>query len=128
MKVILPTIGFDSDTLADSFHNAEYTCIYDKENNSSEKLTASSISETPDNMSIVLKQKGIKNVISKSIPPMALKLFVDLGFNVYKAEGDSVEENILLFKEDKLKSFTEIEFAATSSCTSSCSSCSSSCK
>jgi predicted Fe-Mo cluster-binding NifX family protein len=124
MKVILPVIDNDGarNMMAKGFHNARFACIYDCDTHDCEWVTAREISEKPGNLTLGLKRREIYTVISPQMPIMALGLFVESGLTVYKAIGSSVEENIRLFIENKLKTFP-VRDALVSDCSGSCSSC-----
>lgn len=129
MKVIIPVEDNSGakDKVAEGFHNAKYACIYDCESKTFEWLATSDIAAKAGNLSIELKRKGIQTVISDSMPLMALGLFIESGFKVYKAGSNSVDENIELFLANKLASFSAAFASVDSGCSSSCSTCSSSC-
>ncbi|MFB6343026.1 NifB/NifX family molybdenum-iron cluster-binding protein [Saccharicrinis sp. FJH2] len=128
MKVIIPVVDTERsrNVLAKSFHNAEFASVYDTDSRMVEWIETSSISEDVGNISIGLKKMGIYAVISQQMPPMALGLFVESGINVYRAEGDDLQENILYFIDEELELFSsQMAFETTPSCGSSCNSCSS---
>ena len=129
MKVIIPVLN-DGDSkfiLAEGFHNADYACIYDRENNSYTWEATSNISEKSGNLSVELKRRGIFAVISSYMPPLALELFRELGLQVYKSSGLNLRENIDNFLNEQLKELTPLMAFSSSSCHGSCNSCGSSC-
>ena len=130
MNIILPVIDNKSgkDEIAEGFHNAEHACIYNNTNNSFEWLAVKDITNEPGNLTLELKRKDIYTVISNHIMPMALALFIESGLKVYKARGKSVKENIKLFNENQLESFSFHVESDVSYCHTSCGPCSSSCK
>lgn len=130
MKVIIPVINDNTlkDKLADSFHNATYSCIYDSESKKYEWLHTDKIITKPGNLSLALKQRGIFAIISRTMPLMALGLFNESGLQVFKAEKDNIDENISLFNQKKLDMLTLESIFEPEGCSSgSCASCSSSC-
>ena len=129
MKIIIPVTDNDSlkDTIAQGFHNAGYVCIYDCTNNTYEWMATKDISEQAGNLSLELKRKGIFSVISNYMSLMALGLFTESGLKVYKAESESVQENIKLFLENKLPLLTTQSILGMSACIGSCNSCGSTC-
>jgi len=124
MKIIMPVADLESakDKIAQSFHNADFACLYNTVDRSFEWLPAKEISKSVGNLSIELKRKGIFIVISGQMSLMALGLFTESGITVLKAQGSSIVENIQLFHEEKLKPLSP-QLAA--SCNASCASCSS---
>lgn len=130
MKVIIPILDNESnkDTVASGFHNAEYACIYDCGEKTSEWVSFSDLIKNAGNLTVELKTKGIYTVIAPFIPIMALGLFIDSNFKVYKATGKSVTKNIDMYLDNKLLPYTPQMVAGGLSCSSSCSSCGIDCK
>lgn len=129
MKIIIPIDNFSSSEkrISDSFHNTEYACIYNNSNQTFEWITTKNMIRAGE-LGEELKQQGISVVISRNMPLMALGFFTESGLSVYKAENKSIEENIQLFKNNKLVQFTNSVAKSSSSCTGSCGSCSTTCK
>jgi predicted Fe-Mo cluster-binding NifX family protein len=134
MNIIIPVTDNQSgkDIIAESFHNADYVCIYDSTDQTYEWVATKDISIKAGNLSLELKRKGIYTVITSQMMPMALALFIESGFKVYKAQGNSVKENVKLYHDSLLAQFTfhsELDDTEPESgCNSSCGSCHSSCK
>ena len=124
MKIIMPVADLESakDKIAQSFHNANYSCIYNTVEHTYEWFPSTEISKSVGNLSIELKRKGIFIVISGQMSLMALGLFTESGITVLKAQGSSITENIKLFHAEQLKPLSA-KYAAQ--CNASCSSCSS---
>jgi predicted Fe-Mo cluster-binding NifX family protein len=127
MKIILPVTENKASgrIIARSFHNAELACVYNCSNQTSEWLSTKNISTKTGNLGETLKQIGIEAVISYQMPLMALGFFTESGLTVYKAESESIEENIRMYTENLLIPLTNANSKSFSSCTSSCNSCSS---
>jgi len=125
MKVIIPVINKNDarNKLAGGFHNAQYLCIYDWHHHSYEWLSIDELTEKPGNLTLALKKRGIYTVISPQMPLMALGLFVESGFRVYRAIGTDLEENIQYFLENQLKPFEVFDAMSISACSLECSSC-----
>lgn len=127
MKIILPVTENKASgrSIARGFHNADLACIYNCSNQTSEWLPAKSIIQSAGELGAALKRIGIGAVISNQMPLMALGFFTDSGLTVYKAESESIGENIRMFTENQLKPMTNLTSKNSSACTSSCNSCSS---
>lgn len=127
MKIIFPVTENNSSgrSIAQSFHNADMACVYNCTNQTSEWLSTKSIRQKAGDLGEALKQIGIEAVISYQMPLMALGFFTESGLTVYKAESESIEENIRMFAENLLVPLTNANSKSFSSCTSSCNSCSS---
>ena len=123
MNIIIPVADLKKDKtkLSKGFHNTEYACIYNSLNGSYQWLKTKEISDSEDNLSLALKRKGIYTIITSHIPYLALRLFKESGLVVFKSKSKNVEENIALFLNNELESFTpQIRFS-NSNCSSSCS-------
>ncbi len=132
MKVILPVVN-DSDAkkdLAEGFHNAACVCIYDCDTNNYQWLLTSQLASKPGNLSLELKRRGISTIIAGSMSLMALGLFTEGGFFVYKSNGDDLYENIQMCLAEKLEPFTlqSVDELKNNCSSTACKSCSSSCK
>lgn len=128
MKVIIPVVDMERsrNVLAKSFHYSAFASVYDTDSKMMEWIETSSISENVGNISLGLRKMGISAVISQQMPPMALGLFVESGINVFRAESDDLQENILCYIDEDLDLFSsQMAFETTPSCSSSCGSCSS---
>lgn len=130
MKIIIPVIDNNKakNSIAGSFHNTEYACIYNCSTLSYEWIATQSIIKKESNLSTELKRNGISVVISKNMPLMALGFFTESGVTVYKAESGSIEENIQLFTANQLQPLTNATVQNSSDCAGSCSSCHTTCK
>ena len=129
MKVILPVVDMDEskNNIAASFHKADFVCVYDSETNNYDWFDAAEISSKPGNLSLELKRRGIYTVISKFMPLLAYNLFSESGLKIFRAMSDDVQENVNLFMDNKLMTFTGQSATELSNCNGSCNSCSSSC-
>jgi predicted Fe-Mo cluster-binding NifX family protein len=130
MKVMIPVVdkSGSKENIASGFISTEYSCIYDCESKSYEWKTAREISPEAGNLSLKLKQQGIKCIISQEMPLLALMLFQDSGLQVYKARGNNLEENVKLFHSNQLEPFTiQSSLSSTMNCASACSSCNTIC-
>src|SRR5665648_630874 len=105
MKIIIPV--FDNNkaknSIAGSFHNTDYACIYNCSMLSYEWIATQSIIKKESNLSTELKRNGISVVISKNMPLMALGFFTESGVTVYKAESEALRK---IFNSLQLISFS----------------------
>ncbi len=130
MKVILP-VSMDTEgkiIVAQGFHNTKNVCIYNYLEDEFEYIPINKIRNNIGDFSIELKLSGIDFVISRSMPPHALKVFKTNGLSVFKAEGTSLEDNIEYFQNNRLNLFTNEELSRATGCVSKCSTCSTTCK
>lgn len=129
MKIMLPVLN-DCEgkmKLAEGFHNAQKVCIYDSKKDIYEWISTKKINANIGEFSVELKQRGIESVISCTMQPVVLRIFSQNGLQVFKAEGNNLEQNIASFQNDKLNSFSTEETKTIMGCGSSCNSCSSTC-
>jgi len=72
-----------------------------------------------------LEALTISVIITRQIHPMALKILVNKGFDVYKAKGNQLEENIQLFQNKKLDLYShEAAMELATVCGGECTTCS----
>ncbi|MFT3738331.1 MAG: NifB/NifX family molybdenum-iron cluster-binding protein [Breznakibacter sp.] len=130
MQVIFPVIN-NSDkrmVLAKGFHNTNWICVYDSENHKCNWFDADSLKVHSGNLANELKAQGIEAVVTADISFMALALFLDSGFAVYKAASDDIAQNIKMLEEEKLP-FFGLHTAIKNTCSSnSCHKCEGMCK
>lgn len=128
MKIVIPVTNLPDDqkSIAKSFHNSEYVCIYNDADKSLECLPARKISDNPGNLGFELKRRGIGAVISPQMPLMALNFFAESGLPVFQAKGEDIQENIRLFMLSQLPLLTA-QMSKASPCSGSCGSCGSNC-
>ncbi|WP_340110836.1 hypothetical protein [Maribellus mangrovi] len=130
MKVMLPVKQESAELrqMAEGFHNIEFVCIYDNDSKNCEWLEAKSLSKTPGGLNSELLQRGVSTIISLNLTPMVLNLFKRSSIEVLKALSSDINENIRLFEESELPSYSTQESRSLQACNgNSCSSCSSSC-
>ena len=122
MNIIIPvTDNMEAkDILAPGFHNTEYVCIYESDNDSYKWFKKKDISKKEGNLSIELKRKGIYTIITSQIELMTLVLFNEMGLKVYKAKSTSIIENIKFFHNHQLELFTPKSAIGVLDCVSSC--------
>ena len=129
MKVIIPVKNQEASyvKLVGGFHNAREIFLYDVESGVSEWASSESLCEHSGNLSIALRKLGVKDIICEEMSSMALGLFAESGFGIYKAEGDHLSSNIELYLNKELLKMSEAILAGTSCSGGSCSSCGSTC-
>lgn len=108
MNIIIPVIDYINakDCIAQGFHTTDFVCIYNSSDESYKWLEKKSISKKEGNLCVELRRRGILTIITSNIELMSLALYTELGLKVYKAKGESVEENIKLFFSNQLEPFT----------------------
>jgi predicted Fe-Mo cluster-binding NifX family protein len=129
MKVFIPVVDnqLNRYQIADGFSSSGSVCIFDTDDNA---VTWYQSADEPVGQSTILdelKTSGVVNVITSSLPPMALKVFSDCGFTVFRSIGKDLMANIEFLKMERLPIYgLEDAFGDVAGCKSKCSSCSSS--
>jgi len=131
MKIAIPIIDSSSNkyTIASSLNVNGYLCLYDSESNAGRWMKTMELAPDMGELLHELERKTITVIITEQIHPMALKVLVNKGFDVFQANGTALAENIRFFNDKKLKKFnykTAMDFASI--CGGTCSSCETECK
>jgi predicted Fe-Mo cluster-binding NifX family protein len=77
-------------------------CLYDMDSNSYVCMKTSELAENMGELLPALERRDISVIITHQIHPMALKILVNKGFEVYKAIGNTLDENIIFYQNKKL--------------------------
>ena len=133
MKICIPVIGKNAalvNMLADDFYKANFYCVYDMLNDANEIFSKP---ELMHRFGLDLRKGGehdtVEAIISPNVRPMAFKILKDNHIKVFKSNGNQVDVNIKLYKDELLHEHDIYSVEDPSSCGLSCSSCSStSCK
>ena len=128
MKIALPLIS--ESELANDFSKSRYVGIYDVvEGNLNVISLASQTTATIQGFVFeTMKNLDTRWVISPCFSFMALRVFKENKFNVLKASGTDLNENINFFKTGMLVPFSAFDaFMSSQSCTDVCSTCGSQC-
>jgi predicted Fe-Mo cluster-binding NifX family protein len=126
MKVFIPVVDgqLNRYQIADGFSSSGSVCVYDTDEN--EVVWYQSAQEPVGQSTILeeLRTSGVVHVITSSMAPMALKVFSDCGFTVFRSIGRDLMANIEFLKMACLPIYGLGDaFGATSGCKSTCSSC-----
>jgi len=128
MKVIVPV--HSRERIAEGFNCAAGVCICDLAATPAESCTFGFWKDIiPQGAKIAsrFKELDINSVLASRIQMLALNFFTTGGIDVYKSEGDNLQENLSLMRQNRLGRFTAEEALQNgSSCSGACSSCSSS--
>jgi predicted Fe-Mo cluster-binding NifX family protein len=123
MKVAFPLLSHSE--LAITFSKSKYIGIYD---DAICKLAVIPLTENNQNFDFqLLFQTMLKQDLNCIVSPfftfMSLRVFRENKIETLKAEGTSIDENILFLKQNTLKPFVSFDAFKASGCSSSCSSC-----
>lgn len=104
MIVALPIIDIASNRniLASGLNVNGSICLYDTDFNSYECMKTLELAENMEELLPALERRDISVIITRQIHPMALKILANKGFEVYKAIGNTLDENITFYQNKKL--------------------------
>ena len=104
MKIALPTIDIyaNKNVLAGGWHVNGSICVYDTEQKKGSWLRTTDLAANMGDLLPALEAQTVEAIIAEQMHPMALKILVNKGFKVYKAQGKELEVNIELFEKKEL--------------------------
>ncbi|TCO07119.1 NifB/NifX family molybdenum-iron cluster-binding protein [Natronoflexus pectinivorans] len=127
MKVFIPVIDSSRSryTIANGFSDSGSICVFDTKDNHVTWYESTGNPAGYSEMLDELKSNGVFNVIASAVSPMALKVFSDKGFTVYKSVGNDLLVNLELLRIRCLPIYgmEECMSELTPTCFSNCSSC-----
>lgn len=126
MHIAIPILdsNLNTNTIAASLNVNGSLCLYDTALNRRKCLQTTELAANMGDLLPALEAIAISVIITRQIHPMALKVLVNKGFEVYKAKGDVLDENIQYYNEQKLDLYsyeTAMELATV--CGGECTSC-----
>lgn len=130
MKIAIPIIDTAENkyTIASSLNVNGYLCLYDSESNAGRWMKTIDLAPDMGELLHELERKTVTAIITEQIHPMALKVLVNRGFDVFQAYGNALGENIKFYNDKKLKKFNykkALDFA--NACGGACNSCATEC-
>lgn len=127
MKVALPIIDIASNrnVLASGLNANGSICLYDTVSKSGNWIKTTDLASNMGELLPALERLEISVIITIQIHPMALKVLANKGFEVYKAKGNLIEENIEYYQNKKLDLYSyEAAMKLATVCGGECSTCS----
>jgi len=127
MKVALPIIDISSNRniLAGGLNVNGSICLYDVDSKSGSWIKTTDLAANMGELLPALEALAISVIITRQIHPMALKILANKGFEVYKAKGNQLEENIQFFQNRKLDLYShEAAMELATICGGECTTCS----
>lgn len=108
MKIAIPIIDTSANkyTLAGGLNVNGCLCLFDVETNAGRWIKTVDLAPDMGELLFELERKAVGAIITGKIHPMALKVLVNRGFDVFQSSGDTLGENIRLYNESKLKKFS----------------------
>ena len=107
MKIAIPIIDMNlhKNTIAGGLSVTGYISIFDPILHETTWMKTLDLAPNMGELLPALERKKVSTIITRQIHPMALKVLVNKGFNVYKSKGDELDLNIHLFANNELIPF-----------------------
>src|SRR5665647_270697 len=107
MKIAIPVINTDlqRNNIAGSLSVLGSLCIYDTAKNLGSWMDTLDLASNMGELLPALEHEKVSTIITLQVQPMALKVLVNKGFEVFKADGNQLEDNIQLFNLNELAKF-----------------------
>ncbi|MDD3080508.1 MAG: hypothetical protein PHH37_15590 [Paludibacter sp.] len=127
MKVAIPIIDTEvnRNVLSGGLNVNGSICLYDVDAKSGSWLKTTDLAANMGDLLPALEAKMISVIITRQIHPMALKVLVNKGFEVYKAKGNGLDDNIRFYAEKQLDIYSyEAAMELADVCGGECNTCS----
>jgi len=108
MSIAIPTqdINTNKNTIASGLNVNGSICLYDIDSKSGSWIKTTDLAPNMGELLPALEALAISVIITRQIHPMALKILVNKGFEVYKAVGNNLTENIDYYSNNMLELFS----------------------
>jgi Uncharacterized conserved protein len=131
MKIAIPVLNTDLQkaSIAASLSVLGSLCIYDTVKNEGRWMKTLDLASNMGELLPALERENVSTIITRQLQPMALKVLMNRGFCVFKADGNRLEDNIRLFGQNELVHFdmeTAMQFATI--CGGECDDCKTDCE
>ena len=131
MKIAIPVINTDiqKTSIAASLSVLGSLCIYDTIKNEGRWMKTMDLAPNMGELLPALEKESVSTIITRQLQPMALKVLVNKGFEVFKADGNRLEDNIQLYNLNELAHFdmeAAMQFATI--CGGECDDCKTDCE
>ena len=131
MKIAIPVINTDiqKTSIAASLSVLGSLCIYDTIKNEGRWMKTMDLAPNMGELLPALEKECVSTIITRQLQPMALKVLVNKGFEVFKADGNRLEDNILLYNLNELAHFDmEAAMKFATICGGECDDCKTDCE
>ena len=131
MKIAIPVINTDiqKTSIAASLSVLGSLCIYDTIKNEGRWMRTMDLAPNMGELLPALEKESVSTIITRQLQPMALKVLVNKGFEVFKADGNRLEDNIQLYNLNELAHFDmEAAMQFASICGGECDDCKTDCE
>lgn len=127
MKLALPVTDIlnNRHMLAGGLNANGFLCVYDTALNEGSWMRTTDLADNLADLLPALQALSVRVIITRQVHPMALKILVNKGFDVYKAKGNELEQNIKLYSRSGLEHYShEASMALADVCGGECTTCS----
>lgn len=127
MKLALPVLDTlqNRQILAGGLNANGFLCVFDTRKDEGCWLKIAELAENMADLLPALQKLDVSAIITRQLHPMALKILINKGFNVYKAQGNELSQNINLYRNHTLEPYShEAAMALADVCGGECSTCS----
>ena len=131
MRIAIPVKNLDSgrNNIANTLDANGHLCLYDKDTTELHWLKVSELAANLGDLLPALEQHSVTEILSVNMHPMALKVLVNKGFNVYRTQGSNLRYNLSLWKAERLTKFGMKELMTESQlCGGGCDNCDTTCE
>ena len=106
-----------------------HLCLYDKETCELDWMKVSELASNLGDLLPALEKRSVTEIFSVNMHPMALKVLVNKGFVVYRAQGSNLQYNLSLWKAERLPTFGMRELMSEmKGCDGGCEACETVCE
>lgn len=131
MKIAIPVIDKDlqRNRIAGSLSVIGSVCIYDTDAGQGSWMKTLDLAPNMGELLPALERNDISTIITRQVHPMALKVLVNRGIEVFKSVGDELDANIAFFANGELIPFdmdAAMKFATV--CGGECDDCKTDCE
>jgi len=127
MNIAIPIqdIETNKNIIASSLNANGSLCLYNTDTEFGNLMKSTDLAPNMGELLPALEALAISVIITRQIHPMALKILANKGFDVYKAIGNQLEDNIQLYQNSKLDLYShEAAMELATVCDGECTSCS----
>lgn len=130
MKIAIPVNDDQArcNEIAGSLSVIGFLCIFDTVRQEGNWFKTIDLAPNMGELLPALANRNVEAIITRQIHPMALKVLVGSGLQVYRTVGENLDENIRLFNDCRLENFdmeTAMSFAKV--CGGECDDCKTEC-
>jgi hypothetical protein len=131
MKIAIPIVDLNlqRNTIAGGLSVTGDICIFDPILHETTWMKTLNLAPNMGELLPAFEQRNISTIITRQIHPMALKVLVNKGFEVYKSKGDELDLNIHFYANNELIPFDmEAAMKFATICGGECGDCKTDCE